>query len=121
MRMNAHVCALLLGLAASVAAQRGTPQTDIFLAPLTVRDGHVEVGKPVNVTNRPGYNNQPSFTPDSRAILYTSVREDAQSDIYRYDIAAATITQLTKTPESEYSASVSPDGKWIALVAAPVK
>src|SRR5258708_16942898 len=48
--------------------------------------GRVSVGVPVNVTARPGYDNQPFFLPNGRAFLYTSIREDSQADIYRYDI-----------------------------------
>jgi len=116
--VNARNTVLVMGLVAANAAraQRGTPEADIFLAPLTVHDGRVEVGTPVNVTNRPGYDNQPSFTPDSRAILYTSTREDAQADIYRYDIGTHTITQVTKTPESEYSATVMPGGARFSVI-----
>lgn len=105
---------LIAGLAAvSLAAPtyaQAAPEADIYLAPLSVQNGRPVVGAPVNITHRPGYDNQPSFTPDGRAILYTSTREDGQSDIYRYDIASKQITRVTKTPESEYSATVMPGG-----------
>jgi dipeptidyl aminopeptidase/acylaminoacyl peptidase len=81
-----------------------------------MKDGVPVVGKPVNVTHRPGYDNQPSFTPDSRAILFTSTREDRQSDIYRYEIATQATTRVTTTPESEYSATVMPDGKRFSVI-----
>src|SRR5205085_5230181 len=64
----------------------------------------------------PGYGNQPSFLPDSRAILYTSRREDGQSDIYRYDIGSAATTGVTTTPESEYSATVMPGGRRFSVI-----
>ena len=62
---------------------QGRPSTDIYLAPLSMQNGEPVIGAPVNITHRPGYDNQPSFTPDSRAILFTSTHEDGQSDIYR--------------------------------------
>jgi hypothetical protein len=72
---------------------------------------------PRNMTARAGYDNQPSFTPDGRAIFYTSVRDDAQADIYRYDIASGTTTRVTATaPESEYSATVIPGEEAISVV-----
>jgi dipeptidyl aminopeptidase/acylaminoacyl peptidase len=104
----------LLGFAAALGAQPTT--SDIYLARLTVQNGRVTVGAPINITNRPGYDNQPSFTPDSRAVLYTSTREDAQSDIYRYDLTAKTINRVTNTPESEYSATVMPDGARFSVI-----
>ena len=92
------------------------PSTDIYLAPLTTRAGKLVVGAPTNVTKRPGYDNQPSFTPDGRALLFTSVREDAQADIYRYDLRTRTTSRVTATPESEYSASVYGDGSRFSVI-----
>jgi len=90
--------------------------TDVFLAPLSMQNGRPVIGPPVNLTNRPGYDNQPSFTPDSKTILYTSTREDAQSDIYRIEIQTKAITRLTTTPESEYSATVMPGGQRFSVI-----
>jgi len=98
------------------AATAGPPATDIYLAPLRVQDGRVVVGAPVNVTARPGYDNQPFFLPDGRAFLYTSIRADSQADIYRYDIGARTSTRLTATRESEYSPTPLPDGRGFSVV-----
>lgn len=113
--LRAAAAALLLGAAPLVglAAQPDAP--DIFLAPLRVTDGVVAVGAPVNITSRAGYDNQPSFTPDGSAILYTSQR-DGQTDIYRYDLRTKSTTQVTDTPESEYSATVTPDGRTFTVV-----
>jgi len=111
----------LVGLALvaiSLAGGQASPGTDIFLAELRARGAgdRVEVGAPVNVTHRPGYDNQPFFTPDGRGFLYTSVT-DGQADIWRYDLAAARSVQLTKTtPESEYSATPLPDGSGFSVV-----
>lgn len=106
------IAVLLGGL--RLSAQQ--PATDIFLAPLTYQDGRPVVGVPINITNRAGYDNQPSFTPDGRSILFTSIRDDAQADIYRYDLASKNITRLTSTRESEYSAAVMPGGKRFSVI-----
>jgi dipeptidyl aminopeptidase/acylaminoacyl peptidase len=115
MRLTAVVSALLISAAAGAGAQ-GPPSTDIYLAPLSMHAGRPVIGTPVNVTNRPGYDNQPSFTPTGRSILYTSVREDGQSDIYRYDIPTKRTSRVTTTPESEYSATVMPGGKRFSVI-----
>ena len=70
----------------------------------------------VNISNSPGYDNQPSFLPDGSAILFSSNRDGKQTDIYRYDIATKTLTQLTHTPEAEYSPTVTPDRKTFSAV-----
>jgi hypothetical protein len=38
------------------------------------------------------------------------------SDIWRYDIGAKRIVQVTNTPESEYSPTVTPDGRHISVI-----
>ena len=86
------------------------PDTDVFLAPLTRTNGRLEIGAAVNISNNRGYDNQPSFTPDGASILFTSVRDGAQSDIYRYDIGSGRVSQVTATPESEYSPTITPSG-----------
>jgi hypothetical protein len=108
----------VLGVLSLAAAGAGAqaPATDIFLAPLSVKDGVPVVGKPVNVTSRPGYDNQPSFTPDSRTMLFTATHDDGQSDIYRLDIGSRAVTRVTSTPESEYSATVMPGGKRFSVI-----
>jgi len=91
------------------------PASDIFIVELASRNGKMKLGLPVKINPSVGYNNQPSFTADSQSILYTSIREK-QADIYRYDIHGEVTTQVTKTPESEYSPTLMPDGKSISVV-----
>jgi dipeptidyl aminopeptidase/acylaminoacyl peptidase len=92
------------------------PDTEIFLAPLAADMGALVVGKPSNISQSPGYDNQPSFTPDGKSILFTSIRGGTQTDIYRYDIAIAAISRVTDTPESEYSGTITPDGAHISVI-----
>jgi dipeptidyl aminopeptidase/acylaminoacyl peptidase len=116
-----YACLAVFAFAATVFAQTPTPTptppaTNIFLVDLrTTAAGNLKPGQPVKITDWAGYNNQPSFLPDGRSILYTSIR-DKQADIYRYDLSGATTTQVTNTPESEYSPTVMPDGKSISVV-----
>jgi len=105
-----------LALAAvTLAGAQGPPSTDIFLAALHERGGRIEIGAPINVTHRAGYDNQPSFAPDGRSFLYTAVA-DGQADIWRYDLAAGRGARVTATPESEYSPTPLPDGSGFSVV-----
>ena len=105
--------------------QTAPPDTEIFLASLTADGDLLKLGTPANISNSPGYDNQPSFTPDGSAILFTSVRGAAPppaggrplaTDIYRFDIASRSIRQVTSTPEGEYSPTVTPDGRHISVI-----
>jgi hypothetical protein len=86
------------------------PATEIYLASLTWNGAKVTVGRPVNITNNPGYDNQPQFLADSSGLLFASNRDGAQTDIYRYDIGPKKIVQVISTPDNEYSPTLTPDG-----------
>ena len=112
------------------ALAQSPPDTEIYLATLISTDGKLAVGPPINISRSPGYDNQPSFTPDGNQILFASVRgavnaaRDAGSgspappatDIYRYDVASRGISRVTSTPEGEFSPAVMPDGADISVV-----
>src|SRR5688572_4563025 len=114
---------IFLAAAALAGSQAQAPDTEVFLARLAVTGGTITVGPAQNISNSAGYDNQPSFTPDGGAVFFTSARGGApqgatapQMDIYRYDIASRQVSQVTQTPESEYSAAVTPDGRHISVI-----
>jgi len=84
-------------------AQNSPPGSDIFVVSFDISSGDFIVGTPRNLTNRKGYDNQPAFTYDGKGFLFTSFRENGQTDIYHYDIESNEAYSVTSTPESEYS------------------
>jgi hypothetical protein len=108
------------------ATPTGLPTTDIWLLDLAERDGELAVGgadrtrpggiRALNITDRAGYDNQPHFTADGASVLYTSIRDDGQADIWRFDIASGAHERVTRTPESEYSPTPTPDGRGISVI-----
>src|SRR5262249_9560812 len=92
--------------------------TEIYLANLAEIKAHGPDAPVtlVNISRNPDYDNQPSFTPDSRAVLFSSRRDGRQDDIYRYDIATKQLTQVTHTPENENSPLITPDGRALSVV-----
>ena len=77
--------------------------------PLAMTGGTLRIGAPANVTRREGYDNQPSFSPRSNALYFTSNR-GGQTDIYRNDFGTGFTVPVRRTvPESEYSAMTSRD------------
>lgn len=117
-RTSVAACSVAIALSAAVLtlhAQEGQP--DVFLAPLSITDGAPRLGKVRNVTARAGYDNQPAFSADGRTLYFTSTRDDAQADIYRYDVASGASARVTTTaPESEYSAVEVPGGGAISVI-----
>jgi len=99
--------------------QAAPPGSDVYLATLSIPHNggaRIGIGEPENITRRAGYDNQPAFFGDERAVYYTSIRADGQSDIYRYDIAAHKTTRVTSTAESEYSTTMMPGGRRFSVV-----
>ena len=115
-RMRTVALLMILLLCTQLVVGQAPPETDIFLVDLTGKGQSVHIGKPVNITDRKGYDNQPSFTPDGQSLLYTSMREDGQTDIYRYDLQTQVTSPLTKTPESEYSPTIMPDQTFFSVI-----
>lgn len=108
--------ATLMAVVLQAAAQTpGPPGTDIWVADLTIRGGRAVLGTPVNVTVRPGYDNQPAFLPDGSGLLYTRIG-DGQADIWRYDFATHVAHAVTATAESEYSPTFLPRSAGVSVV-----
>lgn len=103
-------------LPAALPVQAQIPGTDIYLVSLSRTRGTISASQPKNITNRPGYDNQPSFFPHGQAILYTVIKEDGRADIFRYDIQSGRTRQVTNTTESEYSPVVMPGGGTFSVV-----
>jgi Tol biopolymer transport system component len=83
---------------------------DIYLVEYNIMKGKYVFTEPYNFTHRKGYDNQPYFTPDGEHILFVAYKDTIQSDIYDYNMTDSSTTQLTKTPESEFSPQVLKNG-----------
>lgn len=118
-QLNSSIFSVLLAVCfvlkiTTDAYSQNPPETEIFLVELDLPNRSVSV--PTNITQHKGYDNQPSFTPDGKALLYTSMRENNQTDIYRYDLKTQQTTQLTSTAESEYSPIITPTGNYFSVI-----
>ena len=103
-------------LISSLHSQSPPASTDIYVADLSVFDGLYYLGEAENITERRGsYDNQPSFTADSRSILYTAAYEN-QTEIRRYYLSSKRTTRITRTTESEYSANPIPEDRALSVV-----
>lgn len=102
--------------AAGAAIAADVPDTEIYLADLAWDEDGPMLGEPRNITRRPGYDNQPKFMPDGDSLVYSSIRDGVQADIYRYLIAEDQTVAYVLTPESEYSPTPIPGQSGISVV-----
>ena len=116
-RVRWFCIAMLLAQLTGATSARGqaTPSTDIWLVPIDLGASPATLGTPRNLTDRDGYDNQPLFEPEGGALLFTS-QHDGQTDIYRARLETSVVERLTETPESEYSATVTPGGHEFSVI-----
>ena len=110
-----RIALMFLFLAGATAAAAQVPGTDIYLVPLV--DGGIEASAAaLNATDRPGYDNQPGFLPDSSAFRYTAIDSTGQADVWFYDLATGERRNLTANSTSEYSATPMPGSERFSLI-----
>ncbi len=93
------------------------PNSDVWLFKIEEEKNVLPVlSHSLNISNREGYDNQPSFTADGSKIYFVSIKEDKQADIYYYELKSKKIKQLTKSKESEYSPVHTAEGRYVTTV-----
>ncbi len=98
------------GSALNVRAQGAT---DIWLFELT----NAAVSPVARVTDRNGYDNQPSFTDDGKRMLFTSDRT-GKADTHVYDLQSGKVSRVTYSNADKYSPTIIPgsDDRHLAVV-----
>jgi TolB protein len=69
----------------------------------------------VQLTDGPGYDYQPDWSPDGKSVIYTSYQKDAM-ELWLIDVKSGKTTQLTANGAVNLEPRWSPDGKKIAFV-----
>jgi eukaryotic-like serine/threonine-protein kinase len=67
------------------------------------------------LTTDPGYEGEPTFSPDGQTIAYVADR-DGNFEIYLQQISGGPAINLTKNPATDIQPAFSPDGREIAFV-----
>jgi dipeptidyl aminopeptidase/acylaminoacyl peptidase len=96
--------------AALVAQVPVPPGTDIWLVPMPEGVGSLATTAPAPLAVRPGYDNQPLFSPDGARVYFTSSEDGSGTDAYEFNRATGRIRRLWNTPDSEYSPTPTGDG-----------
>jgi len=119
------------GRAGATPPPQPSTDTEVFVAAIVGTGADLAIGPPINISNNPGYDNQPAFSPDGARVFFTSTRGSAapprdapapaasslpKTDIFRYDIPSRQLYRITQTPESEFSPTVMPDGTHLSMI-----
>lgn len=111
--MNKSIFVVCFLFACKAFGQAGS---EILLFDLAMQKDHVSISNPKNITNHKGYDNQPSFHIDLPIVYYSSFDEDGRADIKYYNYKTGVTTQLTKTPEREYSPTLTLDKQFVSCI-----
>lgn len=92
------------------------PETDVWLFNFSIANGKYSFTNGINVSNHPGYDNQPSFSENGSYMLWTAQRDSNETDIFRYEVEKHATTRITQTAFSEYSPTYMPGNKYVSAV-----
>ena len=94
----------------------GQAGSEILLFDLSIQKDKVSIANPKNITNHPGYDNQPYFHADLPVIYYASFNDEGRSDIKYYNYKTGETKSLMTTPEREYSPTLTLDKQFISCI-----
>ena len=107
---------VLIALVCSYVTSFAQTGSEIILFDLKLKKKGVTLSNPTNITNHPGYDNQPSFHTELPYIYFSSFNEDGRSDIKRYNYKDNTTVNITTTNEREYSPTLTPDKQFLSCI-----
>jgi Tol biopolymer transport system component/DNA-binding winged helix-turn-helix (wHTH) protein len=90
-----------------VAYQSGAVNSEIYLYTLST-------GKSTELVMGPGFESDPSFSPDGKSIAFVSDR-DGNAEIYVQDLDGSNFRRLTNHPAHDEFPTFSPDGTQIVF------
>ncbi len=110
---------LVLSILVSGILYGQVPTTNIYLFDyLTTEDNTVLLHDPRIITsnNLNGYNNQPHWFNNEQLYITRQLASQTQTDIVIKDLDRETETLFTKTRQSEYSPTPTPDGTHLSCI-----
>jgi len=106
-------CIACLVTCLTSVAQTGS---EILLFDLKIKKNKITLSNPKNITNHPGYDNQPGFNRDEPIVYYTSFNDEGRADIKSYNYQTGVTTSVTTTSEREYSPTQTPDKNYVSCI-----
>lgn len=112
MKILLSVLTVLSSLLTSLA-QTGS---EIYILDIKEKKGNITLSNPQNITNRAGYDNQPSFHKTDKVLYFSSFDENGRADLKSYNLRTKETKNITKTPEREYSPTLTPDASYLSCI-----
>lgn len=97
-----------------LAAESPLPESDLWTVDLVASADGFSLGETRRLTDRAGYDNQPSWVDDD-TLLFASERK-GNADIYSVELADGKITRITSSEEREYSPTLLSGGESISTI-----
>jgi Tol biopolymer transport system component len=104
---------ILVSFCLTSLAQTGS---EIYILDLKEKKGKIILSNPQNITNRIGYDNQPSFHKTKNILYFSSFDESGRADLKSYNLKTKEIKNVTTTQEREYSPTLTPDGNYLSCI-----
>ncbi len=69
----------------------------------------------INLTNHPGFDADPAWSPDGKSLAFASWRGGVGFHVYTMELKSGQVAKLTSSPNrvGQVFPAWSPDGKWI--------
>ncbi len=84
---------------------------------VTLSGGKMTVTKPVSISGKNSYNDEPVFSPDGKLIFFTSHSDSlGHTEIYKYQMKTKTATLFTASAEAKRAPGIMPDGKHVSFI-----
>ncbi|MBO6525039.1 MAG: hypothetical protein JJ971_14520 [Balneolaceae bacterium] len=88
---------------------------EVYLGDFELTEDGFSVTNLENISNNPGYDNQPSFVPNMPALLFSSQRGES-TDIQLFDYEQNNSIWFTSSEGGKYSPTVMPDSDYFSSV-----
>jgi WD40-like Beta Propeller Repeat len=107
------VTSILLVFTFASFSQTGS---EIYILDLKEKKGKITLSNPRNITNRKGYDNQPSFHKTNKLLYFSSFDDAGRADLKSYNLKTKETKNITTTQEREYSPTLTPDGNYLSCI-----
>ncbi len=104
-------------MASAISSFSQLPATGIWMTNITLSGGKMNVTKPVSISGKNSYNDEPVFSFDGKVILYTSFSDSlGHTEIYKYQSKTKNSVLFTSSAESKHAPAIMPDGKQVSFI-----